>query len=149
MDIYGRDPIEAALRRYVGAIADHFGVPLEHTNSDAGAPATAYIGFDQCVPDFPHRDLALVWDERLGWAAAVETTSGEDLIVFSYLGASAVPHVSVVTSLVTELIAGRDHGRSQPPYFDPCPDLLDALADATRDSAAATLPRVAKTGRVG
>lgn len=141
MDIYGWDPTEAALHAYVGTIAEYFGVPPEHTTCEVGDLAGAYIGFDESVPEFPHRDLALVWDERLGWAAAVEIASSEELIAFSYLGVSAVPHVDVVTSFVTELMAGRDRGQSRPPFFDRCDDLLDKLTTATRNTTPPTSPR--------
>lgn len=146
MDVDDCDSVESSLHAYVAAIAEYFGVPPDQTSCEAGKLATAYIGFSRRAPDFPHRDLALVWDERLGWAAAVQTPSGE-LIVFSYLGTSPVPHVNVVTSFVNELIAGRDHGQNSPPFFGRCDDLPGKLTAATRGTARRTATRVTSPTR--
>lgn len=139
MDSHGRDPADAALHAYVGAIAEHFGVPPEHTSCDAGTPATACIGFDRCKTAVPH-DLALVWDERLGWAAAVQTSGGE-FIPFAYLGASPTPPVEMVTGFLTDVVAGRERGRHRPPDFDPRTDLRDKLNAATRYTYRPFVPR--------
>lgn len=138
MDSQARDSADAALHAYVGAIAQHFGVPPEHTSCDAGTPATACIGFDRCNA-VPH-DLALVWDERLGWAAAVQVPGGER-IPFTYLGTSAVPPLSAVTSFLTDLVADRERGQHRPPDFGPCTDLPDKLTAATRDTDRPFVPR--------
>lgn len=140
MALHGRESVESELHAYVTAIAEYFGVPPDQTSCEAEGLATAYIGFGPCLPDFPQRDLALVWDERLGWAAAVQTASGE-LIAFSYLASSPVPHVNVVTSFVNELIAGRDHGENSPPFFGRCDDLPGKLIAATRGAAMRTATR--------
>lgn len=140
MDIHGWEPAEAALHAYVGGIAEHLGVSPERTSCDASVPASACIGFDHCEAAFPHRDLSLVWDERLGWAAAVQTPSGE-LVPVSYLGTSAVPPVNVVTSFITDLVAGRERGRHQPCCFGPCADLLGELIAATRGAGPPSVPR--------
>jgi hypothetical protein len=140
VDIHGRDPAEPALHAYVSAIAEDLGVPPEHTSCDAVTPATAYIGFDRCAPALPLHDLALVWDERLGWAAAVQTPTGGELIPVSYLGTSAVPPVQVVTRFITDLVAGRERGQHQPPCFGPCADLPGELT-AARGAGPPSVPR--------
>lgn len=139
MDSHGQNPAEAALHAYVGAIAEYFGVPPEHASCDVGTPATAYIGFQRCAPAVPH-DLALVWDERLGWAAAVRTPVGE-LIPFAYLGAGATPPVGMVTGFLNDLVAGRERGRHRPPDFGPCTDLRDKLNAASHDTERPFVPR--------
>ena len=47
--------------------------------------ATAYLGLDQRSATRPGHDLMLVWDERLGWYVAVETTPTETPVVIAYL----------------------------------------------------------------
>jgi hypothetical protein len=65
----------------------------------------------------PDRDLALLWDERHGWSAAMETHSGEDLIVLAYLnGEDVLPEPCEVARFLAALRAN-DHsvGRPDPP----------------------------------
>lgn len=131
MDIYGWDPAECALHRYVEIIAAEFGVRPEYTNCDIGKPASAYVALDQCLPDFPDRDLSLIWDERRGWAAAIESASGGDLIVLAYLGKEPVPEPEHVIEFVRRLLAGEHPGQTRPPVFDSDADLIRRLAELT------------------
>ena len=83
---FGRDTefsFERGLRGYVAAVARGVGVGLESCTLDAGTPAVAYIALDWRLSRFPDHDLALVWDETHGWAAAVEDADGAT--VLSYL----------------------------------------------------------------
>lgn len=97
-----------ALRTYLAAVARQVGVGLESCTVDLDLPSSAYLALDRHLPRFPDRDLALLWDEVHGWAAAVETHSGEDLIVVSYLDADTVtPRPETVSRFVRELRTGR------------------------------------------
>jgi hypothetical protein len=106
-----------ALRGYLAATADCLGVGLESCTIDVDLPTSAYLAVNRRLPEFPDRDLALLWDEVHGWAAAIETHSGEDLIVVSYLDATTVtPPPRRVARFLRELCAGRSGpGRPDPP----------------------------------
>ncbi|MFC4003285.1 DUF6292 family protein [Prauserella oleivorans] len=133
MDIYGWDSTESALHAYVGAIVDAFDTRPEYTCSASTTPASAYVALDDRLPDFPDRDLALVWDEKQGWAAAIETHSGEDLIIVSYLGGQdPVPEPRRVVRFVEKLLAGAMPGQLEPPSFPSSPDLPRKLFAAAR-----------------
>lgn len=71
----------------------------------AGAlPATGYIAVDQRLPSFPDQDMALLWNEESGWAAALETPTG-DLIVLDCLADDVVPAPHEVAEFLTRLRA--------------------------------------------
>ncbi|SDY14660.1 hypothetical protein SAMN05421504_104661 [Amycolatopsis xylanica] len=118
IDLSLDDPVVSlGLREYLSAVAARLGVGLESCTIDCDLPRSAYLALDWRLDRFPGRDLALLWDERHGWAAAIETHSGEDLIVLSYLGGeSVVPAPDEVARFVAALRAD-DHtaGRPDPP----------------------------------
>lgn len=95
------------LRGYVTAVASAIGVGWESCALDLDTPISAYIALDWRLNDFPDRDLALLWDERHGWAVAVETHSGEDLIVLAYLGTDVVVEPTVVVRFLERFRADR------------------------------------------
>jgi hypothetical protein len=103
-DAFGRE-----LRAYITAVAHALGVGPESTTVDTTTPASAYLALDGTTPAFPDRELALLWDERRGWSAAVETHSGEDLLVLADLDAAhgARPAPRVLVDFVSRLRAGR------------------------------------------
>jgi hypothetical protein len=109
--------VHPLLRGYLGAVADELGVGLESCTVDLDAPLSAYLALDWRLPELPDRDLALLWDERHGWSAAIETHSGEDLIVVTYLGGdTVVPAPQVVAGFGRELARGMHGvGRLDPP----------------------------------
>ncbi|HEY4460536.1 MAG TPA: DUF6292 family protein [Pseudonocardiaceae bacterium] len=80
----------AALRGYLATVASGLGIGLESCTIDIDAPMSAYLAMDHKVAAYPDRDVALLWDERGGWSLAVETHSGEDLIVLADLHADEV-----------------------------------------------------------
>jgi hypothetical protein len=83
-------PALAALWTYLADVAAALGIGLESCTIDHDTPVSAYVALDEHLPGYPDRDMALLWDEVHGWAAAIETNSGEDLIVLRYLGESTV-----------------------------------------------------------
>nr|WP_027927449.1 DUF6292 family protein [Amycolatopsis benzoatilytica] len=90
-------PVLARLWSYLADVTGALGVGLESCTVDHEPPVSAYVALDGHLPAYPDRDVALLWDEVRGWAAAVETHSGEDLIVLRYLGGpSVVPSPSRV-----------------------------------------------------
>ncbi|WP_410574399.1 DUF6292 family protein [Amycolatopsis sp. cmx-4-61] len=74
-------------------------------------PATAYVPLVGRLPGFPELDLALVWDEQVGWAAAIEADSGYELIEVSYLSGDVLPVPAVVARFVASLLLGGRPGR--------------------------------------
>lgn len=98
------------LRDYLAAVTSALGIGLESCTVDLDVPASAYVALDR----FPGRDLALLWNERHGWAVAVETHRGGDLVVLSYLGGSeVVPRPHRVAEFLAAFLA-EDHSFGQP-----------------------------------
>ncbi|WP_133794717.1 DUF6292 family protein [Actinokineospora alba] len=94
-------------------------------------PASVYLALDGRLPRFPDRDVALLWDEERGWAAAAETHSGEDLIVVAYLGHDVLPPPTLVANWVTRLRSGDPVGSIRPVRLrraDTDDDLVGRLA---------------------
>lgn len=123
-------------RRYVELVSEALGHTGDAFWIHTESPATGYIPLDNRVSSFPDRDLALLWDERHGWCAAIETASGEDLIVLSYLGVDILPAPHEVAKFAAELVAGARPGQEEPPAFRPT-DADDDLADRLADYAPA------------
>lgn len=130
--------LQRALRAYLDAVAHRLGVGLESCTLDVDLPTSAYLALDRPLPAFPDRELALLWDEVHGWAAAIETHSGEDLIVVSYLDAPTVtPSPRLVARFVDDLrTGGRRLARRDPPAYRTAGD-HQALV---RDLESAALP---------
>ncbi|HWC78574.1 MAG TPA: DUF6292 family protein [Pseudonocardiaceae bacterium] len=107
---------DRGLRGYVAAAGALLGVGLESCTIDAGAPASVYLALDGQLSAFPDRDVALLWDERQGWSLAIETYSGEDLIVLTYLGDELLPSPEQVARFARSVVAG-EHilGEPTPP----------------------------------
>jgi hypothetical protein len=137
LDVEVAARLHRALRGYLGTVAHHLGVGLESCTVDLDLPTSAYLALDRPLPEFPDRDLALVWDEVHGWAAAIETHSGEDLIVVSYLDAPTVtPSPRLLARFVHDLrVGGRRLARPDPPALRSAgdhPALVRDLESATR-----------------
>jgi hypothetical protein len=110
-------PALTALWTYLADVTTALGIGPESCTVDHDTPVSAYVALDEHLPGYPGRDVALLWDEVHGWAAAVETHSGEDLIVVRYLGGPTVtPAPGKVARFVTALRED-DHrvGRLDPP----------------------------------
>jgi Family of unknown function (DUF6292) len=122
-----------ALRGYVESVATALEVGPESCTVDAHEPASAYVALDWTLPGLPGRDLALLWDERHGWSVAVETHSGEDLIVLGYLGGTTVvPPPDAVSRFVERRRARKHPGDHEPPVLRAAgrhDDLVDALME--------------------
>lgn len=124
-------PAFTALQTYLADVTTALGVGLESCTVDHDSPVSAYVALDEHLPGYPDRDVALLWDEVHGWAAAIETHSGEDLIVLRYLGGpTVVPAPGHVAEFVTALRAD-DHRIGQ---LDP-PDIRTPTGLADLDAA--------------
>ncbi|MEU5258915.1 DUF6292 family protein [Amycolatopsis sp. NPDC021455] len=134
---FGRDTefsFERRLRGYVGAVARAVGVGLESCTLDVGTPAAAYIALDWRLTRFPEHDLALVWDEVHGWAAAIEDATGAT--VLAYLGGDVFPDPRAVVRFLAAVRADDpDAGELEAPILREAGDheqLLALLPEAVR-----------------
>ncbi|MGO1052227.1 DUF6292 family protein [Crossiella sp. CA198] len=101
------------LQGYIAEVARLLGVGLESCTIDPEPPASAYLALDWRLDRFPGLDLALLWEERLGWHAALESRTGEELIILAYLGRSVLPGPDEVRHFVEDVRAG-EHRLGQP-----------------------------------
>jgi len=129
---FGRDTefsFERGLRGYVAAVAGAVGVGLESCTLDAGTPAAAYIALDSRLARFPDHDLALVWDEVHGWAAAIEA---ETATALAHLGGEVLPEPRAVVRFLAAVRADDpEAGTLEAPVLREAGDheqLLSALA---------------------
>ncbi|GAA1192461.1 DUF6292 family protein [Prauserella alba] len=141
MDVHDWHSTEPALHAYSSAVAaaltPHDDGPAQYTCDASTTPASAYIAVAGRLPGFPDRDVALVWDERHGWGAAIETHSGEDLLMVSYLGGNdPVPEPDRVARFAARVLDGAPPRHLDPPEFATLPDLPRRLttAAATADA---------------
>jgi len=132
-------PAVPALLGYLRDVTAELGIGLESCTLDHDHPISAYVALDTRLPHYPDRDVALLWDEERGWAAAIETHSGEDLIVLRYLGGPTVaPSPRRVARFVAALHAD-DHSVGQPD-----PVTLRTAGDAEALAALLHRPAVAR-----
>jgi hypothetical protein len=106
--------LSGRLAAYVHQVAAAVGVPAEATGYEVTDTATAYLGLDQRWPTRPDHNLMLVWDERLGWYVAVETTPAETPVVIGYLEGDTVPTPAQVARFVTDAATGAGMARIRP-----------------------------------
>ncbi|MDS0136847.1 MULTISPECIES: DUF6292 family protein [unclassified Amycolatopsis] len=131
-------PAVPALLGYLRDVTAELGIGLESCTLDHDRPVSAYVALDTRLPHYPDRDVALLWDEERGWAAAIETHSGEDLIVLRYLGGpTVVPPPRRVARFVTALHED-DHtvGRPDPVELRTAGDAGELAALLRRPAAA-------------
>lgn len=107
VDIYRDEHVERGLRCYVETVARGLGVEAAASVCEWSPPANAYIALTERLPSFSARDFALIWDEIHGWAATVETGSGEDLVVLAYLLGDVLPAPAEVIEFARDMLAGR------------------------------------------
>ncbi|WP_410674238.1 DUF6292 family protein [Amycolatopsis sp. cmx-4-68] len=132
-------PFVPALLGYLHDVTAELGIGLESCTLDHDTPVSAYVALDTRLPHYPDRDVALLWDEERGWAAAVETHSGEDLIVLRYLGGpTVVPAPRRVARFVTALHED-DHTLGQPG-----PEILRPAGDPAELAALLRRPALAR-----
>lgn len=110
------DQAERRLRAYVRRVARGLGLGPESAWCEVAEEANAYVALDRQLPQRPGRDVALVWDERRGWAVGVETGSGEDLLIVAWHGPELLPAPARVVRFTEAVLAG-DETRSVPPVI--------------------------------
>ncbi len=113
MELDFDDTLALGLRGYVRSVTRALGLTGECSYVQVERPAGAYLALEGRLPGFPDRDVALLWDEGRGWSMAVETSSGEDLVVQACFGGDAVPAPRAVARWVRGLL------REEPPVTSP------------------------------
>ena len=140
--------LRSALTGYLAAVSAAVGVGEESCTVDLDDPASAYVALDVRLPRHPGRDMALLWDERHGWAFAMETHSGEDLLVLAYLGGELVPAPARVRGFVAVVrSAGGTVGEPVlPDLRADRGELLAWLLRHRRGTRATTVPFLSRAG---
>ena len=113
-----RDGLGAAgrgLRQYLLAVAAKLDAPAWFCEVEV--PAGAYVALERRLARFPDHETALLWDERDGWSAAVESTTGDEIIVLAYLGEDVLPAPEAVVAFVAALYGDDYPGQPEPPDF--------------------------------
>jgi hypothetical protein len=106
MELDFDDALMRGLRGYVRRVTEELGLSGECSYVQAERPAVAYLALDGRLPGFPDRDVALLWEEDGGWSAAVETHSGEDVIVQAHFGPDVLPSPAAVARWARGLFRG-------------------------------------------
>ncbi|GAA3440533.1 hypothetical protein GCM10018954_101570 [Kutzneria kofuensis] len=94
------------LRAYVQRVSSAMGSRCDCACVLTERPVSVYLAIDGHLSGYPDRDAALLWDEERGWSAAVETYSGEDLLVIADMDAEIWPEPSRVAAWATGLLDG-------------------------------------------
>ncbi|ONI80107.1 hypothetical protein ALI22I_42550 [Saccharothrix sp. ALI-22-I] len=113
MELEFDDAMTWGLRGYVRLVAEALDLTGDCWYVSSERPATTYLAVEGALPGFPDRDVALLWDEESGWSAAVETHSGEDLIVQARFGAQILPSPRAVARWVRGLYRGERRAKSR------------------------------------
>jgi len=116
------------LHRYVRLVIDDLRLSGNAYYLQLDPTAGAYIALDRTLPGHPGCDVALVWNEREGWALALETDSREDLIVVDRLGTEILPSPRVVATFTRDAYASDPMGDTGDSPVPICHDLAERLA---------------------
>lgn len=120
---------EHGLRHYVAQVAATVGAGSGAAWCEWSDAPSAYIALECGLPGYPDRDAALTWAAERGWAVAVETACGEDLLITAFLDGDVLPPPQTVAAWVRAVLAGRHAdagGRSSTAVGA---DLVGRLAD--------------------
>lgn len=120
---------EHGLHHYTVQTANAVGTGPEAAWSEWADAPSAYIALESRLPDHPDRDAALIWDAEQGWAVAVETGCGEDLLITASLGGDVLPPPETVAAFVRAVLTGRHTGMRGCPRGAVSDDLTRRLVD--------------------
>ena len=123
------DRVARGLQHYILQVRLALGLRGECSYSQADEPASAYIALDDRLDAYPDRDVALLWDERLGWSAALEDHRSSDLLVVAYFGQTVLPPPAEVAKWTANLfhVLPDDGGQAQPPHIPRTDDVRQLL----------------------
>lgn len=120
---------EHGLHHYIAQTANAMGTGSEAAWSEWADAPSAYIALESRLPDHPDRDAALIWAAEQGWAVAVETGCGEDLLITASLGGDVLPPPATVAAFVRAVMTGRHTDTRVPPSTAVRADLTRRLID--------------------
>ncbi|WP_125681791.1 DUF6292 family protein [Amycolatopsis sp. WAC 04182] len=106
------------LHRYVSLVIEALGLHGDAYCVQLEPTASAYVALERRLPSRPDRDVALLWDELHGWALAVETGSGEDLLIVGYHGLELLPSPRVVASFAQRMFSDSPEASLDPPALE-------------------------------
>jgi len=145
MNLEWDDTAARGLRRYVRMVAEAIGLGAESSLVQLEDPICAYVALDRCPAGYPGHDFALLWDERHGWALALEAPGGTRLEPLGYLAAGLLPVPLVVAAYVNAACAGCGFGPAAP-VSDETTDLAGRL-ESFADPVGAGTPAAEPLGR--
>lgn len=105
------------LRRYVEQTVAALALTGRPYCLDVAHPMSAYVALNARLPNFPDCDTALLWDERYGWAGALETDTSSQLTVLSYCGSALLPSPATVAQFTHDFLAGLVSPSTASPVF--------------------------------
>ncbi|HKN98464.1 MAG TPA: DUF6292 family protein [Pseudonocardiaceae bacterium] len=120
---------ELGLRRYVAQVAAAVGTGPEATWCEWADAPSAYVALECGLPGYPERDAALTWAAERGWAVAVETGCGEDLLITASLNGDVLPPPRTVAAFARAVLAGRHTNARRRPHVVAGRDLARRLAN--------------------
>lgn len=133
---------EHGLRHYTAQIAAAVGAGPEAVWCEGADAPSAYVALDHRLPGHPDRDVALIWAAERGWAVAVETGCGEDLLITASLGGDVLPAPETVATWVRSVLAGKHTDAHRRPHAGAGTDITRRLADW-----AGRMPALGASGR--
>ena len=102
MTASSHDPAQRGLQRYVQLVAAVLGADLNGSWYEWSSEATAYLPVPQRMSGNVEQRLALVWDEKSGWSAGVDTD--DDFLVLASYSEDIVPAPRVVATFVRSVV---------------------------------------------
>jgi hypothetical protein len=115
MDLDEEDPAARGLRRYARLVAEAVGVGSTPSVVQLNEPVGVCLPLVRCAADQRDGDLALLWDERCGWALAIDSGGGVDVRIVGFLCTELVPAPRVVAEYVDRARYGDGFGELAPP----------------------------------
>jgi hypothetical protein len=97
------DSVARGLHRYVRLVTSSVGLRGDCSYVQVDEVAHAYVALDGSLPSFPDDDVALLWDEANGWAAAVEQRSDREPRVVARFPGDVLPTPEAVAVWVRRL----------------------------------------------
>jgi hypothetical protein len=120
---------EHGLHHYIAQTAHAVGTGPEAAWSEWADAPSAYIALESRLLEHPGRDAALIWAAERGWAVAVETGCGEDLLIAASLDGDVLPPPESVAAFVRAVLTGRHTDTRGRPNAAVSADLTRRLVD--------------------